>query len=292
MNRRRICARFPWQKNARLRAKSQSAELALMFRTDPSKYFRATALRRNAAMTVSSGNSDSADNSPLSPLCVVRRSCVHCLNWLIPKDLTVNCGNCVVRGHDLVGGAGHLPAGDDKVASGGVHLDPGGVLAVGLPGEAAERDSMQSVPAQAQFRVSVQVQHPLFDLGLQFAVDQAMVEVDAHDAHAFGEHDADASVARLAGLQDGFFVGKPDGGVVVLRRAPLAVLGDLVQASRRARAGAEGEPDSHCLEAGGTPALLAACFGCGDGGASVPDVPFAAGVAVLGDPAPLRLGHP
>src|ERR1019366_9538617 len=88
MKRRRICARFPWQKNARLRAKSQSAELALMVTADPSKYFRATALRRSAAMTVSSGNSDSA---------VVRRSCVHCLNWLIPKDLTVNGVNCILR---------------------------------------------------------------------------------------------------------------------------------------------------------------------------------------------------
>src|ERR1035441_6607809 len=118
-----------------------------------------------------------------------------------------------------------------------------------------------------------------------------MVEVDPHDAHGFGEHDADATVAGPAGLLAGLFKCQPDGRVGVLRRASLAVIGDLVVAARRARAGLEREPDPLCLQTGGNPAVLAGCFRCCDRGCCVVDVVFAAGVALLGDLATLQLGH-
>src|ERR1039458_8234227 len=106
-----------------------------------------------------------------------------------------------------------------------------------------------------------------------------MVEVDPHDAHGFGEHDADATVAGPAGLLAGLFKCQPGGWVGILGRASLAVMGDLVDAARRARTGLEREPDSLCLQAGGNPAVLAGCFRCGDRRVCVVDRVLTAGVA-------------
>src|ERR1039457_1545618 len=117
------------------------------------------------------------------------------------------------------------------------------------------------------------------------------VEVNAHDSQFGMQHDSNTAEAGALGLLYGFCVAHPCRGVVVLRRASLAVIGDLVDAAGRARAGLEREPDPLCLQTGGNPAVLAGCFRCCDRGCCVVDVVFAVGVAVLGDLATLQLGH-
>jgi hypothetical protein len=70
---------------------------------------------------------------------------------------------------------------------------------------------VKAVAGEADFRVGVDFWQPLFDLGVDFPVMDAMVKVDANDAQLFGENDADASVTWLPGVLDGFLEGKPCG---------------------------------------------------------------------------------
>src|ERR1035441_6041620 len=115
-----------------------------------------------------------------------------------------------------------------------------------------------------------------------------MVEVDPRDAHGFGEHDADATVAGPAGLLAGLFKCQPGGWVGVLGGASLPVLRDLVDAASRTRAGLEREPDPLCLQASGNPAVLAGCFRCCDRGCCVVNLVLTAGLAMLGKSATLQ----
>src|ERR1019366_5099806 len=116
--------------------------------TSPSKYRCATRSCSNIPSTRRSGIAGSAPTIPTSPSpaplppspfsgVLGVRSCVHCLNWLIPKDLTVNGVNGSLRGHDLVRRPGDLPAGNHEVPLAVIHFNLGGV--VRIPRDAAER---------------------------------------------------------------------------------------------------------------------------------------------------------